>query len=79
MKTPLARIAQARSGDKGDGSNVGVMARSEAAYAFLKEHLSTDVVKKHFHAIAFGEVKRFEADNMHVLNFLLSDLSLIHI
>jgi len=73
MKVPLSRIAQARSGDKGDGSNVGVMARSELAYAFLKEHLTEEVVKKHFHAINKGSVVRFEADNMHVLNFLLAD------
>ena len=73
MKVPLSRIAQARSGDKGDGSNVGVMARSELAYAFLKEHLTEDVVKQHFHAINQGSVVRFEADNMHVLNFLLGD------
>ena len=73
MKVPLSRIAQARSGDKGDGSNVGVMARSETAYAFLKEHLTTDVVREHFHAINRGEVVRFEADNVQVLNFLLTD------
>ncbi|MAB81425.1 MAG: hypothetical protein CMJ89_18960 [Planctomycetes bacterium] len=74
MKVPLSRIAQARSGDKGEGSNVGVMARSETAYAFLKEHLTTEVVRKHFHAInGAGNVTRYEADNMHVLNFLLSD------
>ena len=72
-RVPLSRIAQARSGDKGDGSNVGVMARSEMAYAFLKEHLTTDVVREHFRAINKGDVVRFEADNMQVLNFLLGD------
>jgi hypothetical protein len=49
------------------------MARSETAYAFLKEHLTIDVVRDHFHAINSGEVIRYEADNLHVLNFLLSD------
>lgn len=69
----LNRIAAARSGDKGEGSNVGIMARSEIAYSFLKEHLTADVVKKHMHAINAGDVVRFEADNMRVLNFLLAD------
>ena len=73
MKVPLARIATARSGDKGEGSNVGVMARSDAAYAFLKEHLTADVVREHMRAINAGDVVRFEADNMNVLNFLLLD------
>lgn len=69
----LSRIADARSGDKGEGSNVGVMARSDAAFAFLKEALTTDAVKQHMHAINRGEVKRYVADNMRVLNFILSD------
>ena len=69
----LSRIAQARSGDKGEGSNVGVLARSQAAYTFLKETLTTDVVKRHMGEINFGDVERFEADNMLVLNFLLED------
>ena len=72
-RVPLARIAQARSGDKGEGSNVGVLARSPAAYSFLKEALTPDVVRAHFAAINHGGVKRYEADNMLVLNFLLAD------
>ncbi len=70
---PLSRIACARSGDKGEGSNVGVLARSDAAYAFLKEHLTADRVKRHMHAINHGGVKRYEADNLRLLNFLLED------
>ncbi len=73
MKVRLARIASARSGDKGEGSNIGVMARSEAAYGWLKEHLTADVVRAHMHGVNRGGVKRFEADNMLVLNFLLED------
>ena len=69
----LSRIAFARSGDKGEGSNVGVIARSAKAYAFLKEHLTCDAVKQHLAEINLGEVERFEADNMRVLNFLLED------
>ncbi len=69
----LSRIAAARSGDKGEGSNVGVMARSDAAYQFLKEALTTEVLRLHLSEINLGGVKRFEADNVRVLNFLLDD------
>lgn len=72
-QVPLHRIAQARSGDKGEGSNVGVMARSDAAYAFLREALTTERVRAHLAGVNFGGVKRYEADNMRVLNFLLAD------
>ena len=70
---PLSRIATARSGDKGEGSNVGVMARSDAAYAFLKQQLDAARVAKHMAAINSGPVKRYEADNLRLLNFILSD------
>jgi len=73
VTVPLSRIATARSGDKGEGSNVGVMARSDVAYSFLKERLTEDVVQEHFSAINGGGVRRFAADNMRVLNFLLAD------
>jgi hypothetical protein len=70
---PLSRIAAARSGDKGEGSNVGVLARSDAAYAFLKEHLDSALVRAHMAALNAGDVVRYEADNMRVLNFILTD------
>lgn len=70
---PLFRIADARSGDKGEGSNVGVMARSDAAYTFLKKALTTEAVKAHMHSINLGAVKRYEADSLRVLNFILAD------
>jgi hypothetical protein len=73
QKVPLSRIAMARSGDKGEGSNVGLMARSDAAYAFLKDFLTEAVVQAHMHAINSGQVTRYEADNMRVLNFILHD------
>jgi len=69
----LDRIATARSGDKGEGSNVGVMARSPAAYAFLKRHLTEERVRAHMRGINRGGVRRYAADNMLVLNFLLED------
>ena len=73
MIVTLDRIATARSGDKGEGSNVGVMARSDVAYAFLKEVLTAERVRAHFHDINRGPVTRHSADNLRALNFLLGD------
>lgn len=73
MRVKLERIATARSGDKGEGSNVGVLARSERAYAFLKEVLTAERVRAHFQGINHGEVVRYEADNLLALNFILTD------
>jgi hypothetical protein len=72
-RVQLHRIAQARSGDKGEGSNAGILARSEAAYAFLTEHLTAERVRTHMAAVNLGGVVRYEAPNMRVLNFLLED------
>ena len=70
---PLSQIAAARSGDKGEGSNVGVLAKSDAAYAFLKEVLTREAVAAHMSGINRGAVRRYEADNLRLLNFLLED------
>ncbi len=72
-KVALSRIAMARSGDKGEGSNVGVIARSQAAYEFLQRELSEDRVRAHMAAINAGGVRRFLAPNLRLLNFLLAD------
>ena len=72
-KVFLARIADARSGDKGEGSNVGVMARSDTAYAYLKAALTPKVAKAAMAGINRGKVKRYEADGLRVLNFIFAD------
>lgn len=73
MKIPLSKIAYARSGDKGDGSNVGVVAYNHDIYQVLQERLTTDRVKEHFKEICFGDVDRYEAPNLLALNFILHD------
>lgn len=73
MRVPLSKLAYARSGDKGDGSNVGVVAYSPEIYAILKRELTADRVKQHFNEICFGQVDRYEADNLLALNFILHD------
>jgi hypothetical protein len=73
MKIPLSKLAYARSGDKGDGSNVGVVAYSREGYDLLKRELTAARVKAHFKEICRGEVDRYEAPNLLALNFILHD------
>lgn len=69
----LIKIAHARSGDKGNASNVGVIARHPEIYPFLKERLTPEVVKEHMKNICKGEVERFELPNLWALNFILHE------
>lgn len=72
-KAKLIDIAHGRSGDKGDGSNVGIIARHPDVYPFLKEKLTADVVKEHMKHICQGKVERFELPNIGALNFVLHE------
>ena len=72
-RVPLYAMAHGRSGDKGDGSNVGVAAYDDACYAVLLERLTPERVREHFAGIVEGEVERFEMPNLLALNFLLRD------
>ncbi|MCK5942447.1 MAG: hypothetical protein KAI24_10790 [Planctomycetes bacterium] len=72
-KVKLGTFAMARSGDKGDGSNVGVFVENAQDYEVIKRELTVERVKEHFKEICFGEVTRYEAPNMLALNFLLKD------
>ncbi len=71
MKIRLLDIAHARSGDKGDTGNVGVIARKKEYYPLLVKYLTAERVREHFRGIAFGGVERFELPNLWALNFLL--------
>lgn len=71
MIIQLRQIAHARSGDKGDTANVGVIAFKEEWYPLLVKYLTLERVKNHFAGIAKGEVERFELPNLWALNFLL--------
>ncbi len=70
-KIQLVDLAHARSGDKGDTANVGVMAYEPDDYDLLKELLTPQRVKEHFGPMVKGPVERFELPNLHALNFLL--------
>ncbi|QQS42312.1 MAG: hypothetical protein IPM63_05045 [Acidobacteriota bacterium] len=71
MKVELTKLAHARSGDKGDTANVGVIALKEEFYPILVREVTADKVKQHFGPIVKGEVERFELPNLGALNFLL--------
>ena len=69
----LFELAHARSGDKGDTVNVGVIARRPEYWDFLRETLTVERVKAHFGELVKGDVERFELPNLHALNFLLHE------
>lgn len=71
MKVPLARLAHARSGDKGDTSNIGIIAWRDAAYPVMLREVTSDRVKAHFGSLVRGSVLRYELPNLGALNFLL--------
>jgi hypothetical protein len=71
MKVKLLQLAHARSGDKGDTANVGLIALKPQFYELLKTQVTTDRVKQHFGDMVHGKVERFEMPNIGALNFLL--------
>ena len=71
MKVQLLEICHARSGDKGDAANVGLIARDEKFYPIIKKSVTSAAVKKHFKGICEGKVERYELPNLWALNFLL--------
>ena len=73
MKVQLVKLAHARSGDKGDTANVGLIALKDEYYPLLVEKVTADAVKNHFGGMVKGEVERFELPNLGALNFLLHE------
>jgi len=71
MKVRLVDIAHARSGDKGDTANVGVIALRPEWYPILERELTRARVGEHFRGIITGDVQRYELPNLSALNFLL--------
>ena len=73
LRVPLMRLAHARSGDKGDTANIGLIGRSPECYAWLREHISAALVKQWFEGTCLGHVERHEVPNLWALNFLLEE------
>ena len=71
MKVRLLDLAHARSGDKGDTANVGVIALRGEWYPILARELTRERVAMHFEGVITGDVERFELPNLNALNFLL--------
>jgi len=70
----LGTIAHARSGDKGRGANIGVLAKSDADYARLFDYLTAARVQEYFAAMNPGAVARYELPNLNALNFVLPEI-----
>ena len=73
MKVQLVKLAHARSGDKGDTANIGLIALRDEIYPILVREVTTERVKEHFKGICKGQVERFELPNLGALNFLLHE------
>jgi len=71
MKVRLLDIAHARSGDKGDTANVGLIALRDEWYPILDRYVTRQRVAEHFANVITGSVERFELPNLFALNFLL--------
>jgi hypothetical protein len=72
-RVPLRRVAHARSGDKGEASNVGLVADDARLYEVLRREVTAERVRAHFARVCRGEVERFEVPNLLALNFILHD------
>ncbi len=73
VSVPLSQLAHARSGDKGDTANIGVIARAPEIYGWLVKTLTAERVKEYFGSLCEGEVTRYEVPNLWALNFLLAE------
>lgn len=73
MKVKLVKLAHARSGDKGDTANIGLIALRDDIYPILVREVTAERVKQHFKGICLGDVERFELPNLGALNFLLHE------
>jgi len=72
-RVQLRRIAHARSGDKGDCANIGLIALRSEDYPALVEQVTVERVKEHFRELSRGKVERYELPNLHALNFVLHE------
>jgi len=73
MKKMLGEIAHTRSGDKGDTSNIGVIAFRPEDYTVILREVTPERVKAHFGNLVKGEVERFELPNLQAINLLLHE------
>jgi hypothetical protein len=72
MMVKLREIAHSRTGDKGNTSNISVIAYKEKHYELLKAQVTSERVKAHFSGVVEGEVVRYELPNIGALNFVMT-------
>ncbi|WP_456047815.1 AtuA-related protein [Advenella kashmirensis] len=70
---PLSRVAYARSGDKGDSVNIGVIARTPALFPLLLSQVTSARVYEYFSHLVHGDIDRFELPGTHAINFLMTE------
>jgi hypothetical protein len=68
---PLRAVAHTRTGDKGDISNLAVIAYDEQDYALLRDQVTADVILAHYRGVADGPVLRYEVPSIGALNFVI--------
>lgn len=73
IEVPLMRIAHARSGDKGDTANIGLIGRSPECYLWLQENVNAERVREWFASVVRGDVHRYLVPNLWAINFLLDE------
>jgi len=73
MKILLKDICHARSGDKGDTANIGLIAYDEKGYEIISKYVTAEKVKEYFKGICLGNVERYEMPNIKAINFLLQN------
>ena len=71
VRVRLGDVAHARSGDKGDRSNIGVVARDAAAYEWLKHRLTESAVAIFLAPLGIGSVRRYELPGLLAFNFVI--------
>jgi hypothetical protein len=71
VRVLLREIAHSRAGDKGDVSNVSLIAYDRADYEVLRREVTSERVKEHFKDIVKGEVARYELPKIKALNFVM--------
>jgi len=69
--TRVGDLAHARSGDKGNRANIGVVAFSQSSYRLLEQRLTAELVAEYFRPLGIGDVRRYELPGILALNFVL--------
>src|SRR5690606_38955800 len=73
VEVVMKELCLARSGDKGNSANLGILARNQRIYAYLKMNLGAEIIQKWLGDLCKGEITRYELDGLIALNFILEE------